>query len=763
MFAIFKKEFRSYFRRGYGIIFLAVAAFFTGLMITAYTLYYGSPKAEMLLPGLAILFSLALPILSMNIFSRDRLARTDRLLYSLPFKSSDIVVGKYAALLCIFGIEVVVLAFLPIVIGFFAPVNYASSYLSIVCFLLCGAMILALCSMFAASTKSSLMTVIFSYISIIASFLLYLVPVGSTSGLWKTVAGALRFLSPFSHLDDFLIGKLKITSFVYFALFIALFIFLAIRSVSKTRAKNDYGKKADETKKFSLSAALAIILCICTIAANGLAAIVPTRFSTIDLTSEKMFSVGKQTKEYIKAMDTNVSIYVLDADSSNKTLESLLTRYDEFSDAITVEYTTPYDIQDLLVSLGWDGSSALEPYTLIFESDKERYDVITPSSLYYYENPQFGTLTYSDYSSYLSTLYQYAASSSEYQSALQSLLNDTKFYYNAEQLINNSLEYLTVDIIPTPYYLTGHGEPSIEDSNLLTTFSYVGFPIETFDLSQNAQLPENAYSIFINNPTTDLTDAQAQTLLEFLKNGGSLTLITNEANLDMPNLMSLMSAYGLSASKGFVSFDYEAAKAEADAEKEANSDENTEADAEAEEVEEELPDKNLVTANVNTSHEAFAALEGYYGTFLRANEITIATDLRDTAKATAILTTDEKCFIDGVEDSTSAKTIAVMVQEDDTMVSWFTGGASFEGEDAEVININAYISLYAVVFGVDNYVSELTPAAPRLISQESLSIETGTKLALILTVTVVIPAAIAIVGTVFIKKYKKAPKKELQD
>ena len=769
MFAIFKRELRSYFRRGYGIIFLAVSAFFTGVMLTLYTLYYGSPKTEMLLPWLSILFSLALPILSMNIFSRDRLERSDKLLYSLPFKSSDIVIGKYSALLCIFGIEVVALAFLPIIIGFFATVNYASAYLAIICFLLFGAMLLALCTMFAATAKSSLMTVIFSYLSTLAAFLLYLVPVGGKSGAWRTVAGALRFLCPLSHLDELLMGRLKLTSFIYFALFIALFLFIAVRSVNKARAINDYGKKSTEAKRFSLSAALAIILCVCTIAVNGLATLIPTRFSSVDLTDQKILSISKATKEYIGSLDDDVTIYVLDADSSNKTFEALLAKYDEYSSAITVKYVSPYDIQNLLSTLGWDGYSALEPYTLILESDKERYDVIMPSSLYYYENEQFGTLTQSDYSSYVNTLYQYASSSEEYQSALQSLLYDTKIYYNAEQILNSSIEYLTVDIIPTPYYIKGHGEPGSEDSAVLYTYSYVGFPIEELDLSQRAELPEDASTLIINTPTSDLSDAETAMLLDFLKNGGSLTLITNEANLDMPNLMSIMNAYGLSASKGFVSYDYEAeAAAEAEAESETTAEDTEDAEGtedtentDTEEIVEELPDKNLVTAEINLTHDAFYSLEGYHATLLRANEIVVASDLRETAKATAILTTDEKCFIDGVENSTGAKAVAVMVEEGDTVVSWFTGSDSFEGEKADMIN--AYISLYALVWGVDNYDSELESATPRLVSQEALSIASSTKLALIATVVVIIPAAIAIVGTVFIKKYKKAPKKELQD
>ena len=703
----------------------------------------------------------------MNIFARDRLSRADKLLYSLPFKSSDIVLGKYAALLCFFLIEVAALALLPIIIGFFATVSYVSAYLSLICFLLFGAALLAMCMMFAASTKSSITAVLLSYASVIVSFLLYLTPVGATEGAWKTIAGILRFLSPFSHLDEFLIGKFKVTSIIYFALVIALFIILTVKAVNKTRTVNDYGKKSPEAKKFSLSAAFSIILCVCVIAANSLAALVPVRFSTFDMTSSKIMSVGKETKNFISSLDTNVTIHVLDADSSNKSLEVLLANYDAQSDKLTVKYSTTLDVEDILLSLGWDGASPLEPYTLILESDKDRYDVVFPSRMYYYENPQFGAMDENTYSSYLNSLSQYAQqdpTNTEYSSMFSSLINETQMFYNAEELINTSIEYISVDVIPSPYYLTGHGEPGAEDSMLLATYAYLGFPIEVLDAATLTELPADASSLLINAPTEDISKAQAELFIDFLKNGGAMTVITNEANLDMPNLMSVLSAYGLSANKGFVSYDYEAAAKEAAENAEAEATETEEGSATEEETP-EYPDKNLVATTINASHEALAPFEGYTTNVLRANEIIVSDSLRDTVKITPALTTNEKCFIDGVENSTGAKVIGVIAEEETsggtTKLTWLTGAEAYDSENADMMN--AYVSLYSVVWGVDAYTSDIEIPEPKLVSQDALSMSTNVRLALVAVVVVVIPAAILIVGAIKLKKYKKARKSEFEN
>jgi ABC-2 type transport system permease protein len=114
----------------------------------------------------------------------------------------------------------------------------------------------------------------------------------------------------------------------------------------------------------------------------------------------------------------------------------------------------------------------------------------------------------------------------------QSLYYMSARYLNIENAINQAVEYVTADVIPTFYFATGHGEKN-------TT----GGPL---DLTAIDKIPDEAAMILINTPDTDYSDAQTDMLIEYVKGGGRVVLFTNESNNEMPNLMRLCKSVGLS-------------------------------------------------------------------------------------------------------------------------------------------------------------------------------------------------------------------------
>ncbi len=746
MFTIFKKEIRSYLHRATALSFFIILSF-AEMIFGIFKNIFGYYTVEMVLPTFSIVFALCIPVIIINIFARDRAIGTDKLLYSLPFKSSDIVLGKYFAILSVFGVLTALLAILPVIFGFFGTVNYLAAYLALVCFFLFSAAMLAMCMFISAAIKKRYLSVIISYASIVAAFLLYLVPTGASDNFWMTVAKTLRFLSPFSHLDNFSVGAVKINSVIYFVIFTLLFLLLAIRAEGKNRAVVNYGKGAPQIKCTALSPALAIILCVCAVVTNTALSFLPVRLSTIDVTANKSITLSASTKEFLSSLDCNVQIYEINADGSNRQFEYFVELYDEYSDKITVKNVFQDDIRERLVSLGWDGTSNIMSYTLLIESENGRSQVFHPRMAYYYSNPEFGEMSESQYGQYYDTLSQYAAAYPEsYQEMFDSFVNDTKVYSNAEQQLTALIEYTTLDIIPSAYYLTGHGEPSPEKSNLYYFLNTVGFEFGgALDLSSANSLPEDASTVIINAPTSDLSNEEATLIKNFLAGGGSMTLITNEANLDMPNLMSLLSHYGVSAKKGYVSFDYEAA-AKAEQEETETSDETTE--------ETEYPDKNLVSANITSAHDSISSLYGYSADVLRANHIEISSVLRASVKVTPLLTTDKDCFIDGVEDSKGAKTVAVAIEETidgrTTDIAWYTGAESFDGEGIQMLN--AYAATYSVLWGIEEPEIQVGEISPKLISQNHPEVTGFTKYLLGST-----PILVSSPLTYFLLKYKQDP------
>ena len=743
MSAILKKELRSYIRRGSAFFFLAASLFYIGVLTMGYNFYTGYTQIELVLSSLTIAIAFTLPLLVLNLFSRDRGTRTDKLLVALSFRSSDVVFGKYLAALTFLGIDTVILAIFPIIIGMFGEVNYLSAYLSIVCFLLFCMMMLALVTFIASAFKSAVTSLIVSYLSVLFSFLLYLVPTGAGTGVWYTVASVLRFLSPFSHFDSFLSNNFNIASVIYFVLFTALFLSLSVIITKRNEETLKFGKKSNELRRFAVSPILATILCVCVVVVNTVIYFVPEKITMLDVSKNYLGDISDTTKKFIGDLDTDVRIYVINPDGSEKELNKFISLYDKNSDHISVIPTSAYNIAEKLMELGWDGYSEIAPYTIVVESDKgfERTQVANPSSLYYYDNPEFGAMDYDTYSYYYSILSQYAASDATYAEMLESFIYDTSIRTNIEQVLNEYIEYAVIDIIPKPYFLTGHDETNV---TLNDAFTYFGFAFTNVDLTQKS-IPEDASVLIINAPKSDFSDEETAVLKDFLANGGSMTVITNEANLKMPNLMSLLNAYGVSANPGFVAYNYEA---------ELEAEETTEETAEA-----ELPDKNLIEAPFNASHEVFAALEGYSAVVLRANHIDISSDIPAGVNALPVLTTDAKCYIDGLENSEGQKVVGVAISdernENSSNIVWITGADAFEGD--EVYQMNPYGAIYAILWGLDNYTSTLSAVDAKTVPMSYVSISSGARLALLIVFVFVIPAILIAVGTVLLVRFKKSP------
>ena len=97
MFTILKKELKSLLRKPTAYIFIAVLLAFTGIFTSIYNFYDGLAKPEYIISGLSIILALMIPFTVMDLFDKDRKTSADRLLFSLRFKTSDIVLGIWCS------------------------------------------------------------------------------------------------------------------------------------------------------------------------------------------------------------------------------------------------------------------------------------------------------------------------------------------------------------------------------------------------------------------------------------------------------------------------------------------------------------------------------------------------------------------------------------------------------------------------------------------------------------------------------------------
>jgi ABC-2 type transport system permease protein len=255
LYAIYRKELGQYFVSpiAYVVvgIFLVLAGFFfdkilqffiqNSLSAEMQAMQYGT-SAQMDVPGdvlrnfFGLISSLILfftPILTMGVFSEERKRGTMELLMTSPVTESQIVLGKFLASLTLFAIMLVPTAIYIFFMYFHSaprpPVGLVGAgYLGV---LLLGGSLLALGTFISSLTENQIIAAVLTFG---AFLLLWVIDLGAR-GAGSMAGEVVQYLSVIRHYDDFTRGIIDTSSLIYYVSFIALFVFLTVRSVDSMR------------------------------------------------------------------------------------------------------------------------------------------------------------------------------------------------------------------------------------------------------------------------------------------------------------------------------------------------------------------------------------------------------------------------------------------------------------------------------------------------------------------------------------------------
>ena len=285
MTAVLKHELRNYFHTLTAYVFGAFLLAFIGLGATLYNLQAAVSNFEFVLSFGSLVFVVIVPILTMRVISEEKKQRTDQLLYSLPITTTEVVLGKYLALLVVYLIPLAVVSVYPLIIARYGDVYLLTSYGSIFAFFVLGAALIALgvfissltdnqgfaagigiavillnyysasLSEYVSSTPAGALIAAFALVIVLgvvirhltknehlaygfyflaggAVLILYLADSEAFSGLLPSV---MKTLSLFERFYVFVNGVFDLTAIVYFVTFAAFFLFLSVQSLEKRR------------------------------------------------------------------------------------------------------------------------------------------------------------------------------------------------------------------------------------------------------------------------------------------------------------------------------------------------------------------------------------------------------------------------------------------------------------------------------------------------------------------------------------------------
>lgn len=181
MFAVYKKELRSYFTSMVGWIFIAFFLFFAGLYFMIYCLLNGVVNFSYVYQGIEMFFVLLLvPVLTMRVVAEENRQKTDQLLYTAPISLGKIIVGKYLALLTLFGAAMLVVSTYPVLLSHLVnkvstgteSVDFAIAYGSTIGFFLLGAAYIAIGLFISSLTESQVIAAVSSGLIMIFTYLM---------------------------------------------------------------------------------------------------------------------------------------------------------------------------------------------------------------------------------------------------------------------------------------------------------------------------------------------------------------------------------------------------------------------------------------------------------------------------------------------------------------------------------------------------------------------------------------------------------------
>lgn len=285
MIAVFKHELSSYFHSLTAYIFGAFLLAFVGIGAMIYNIQQAVANFEYVLSFVSLVFVVLIPVLTMRVIAEERKQKTDQLLYSLPLTTTQVVVGKYLALLMVYLLPLCMVSVYPLIFARYGEVYLLTSYGSILAFFVMGAALIAIGMFISSLTESqgfaagiAIPVILLNYysvslsehisstafgsaavLSIISCLLGLLVRILTKSekaaygaagvllaGIWGVylwdstlfeglLPDIMKKLSLFERFYTFVSGVFDITAIIYYLTVIVFFLFLSVQSLEKRR------------------------------------------------------------------------------------------------------------------------------------------------------------------------------------------------------------------------------------------------------------------------------------------------------------------------------------------------------------------------------------------------------------------------------------------------------------------------------------------------------------------------------------------------
>lgn len=236
----------------------------------------------------------------------------------------------------------------------------------------------------------------------------------------------------------------------------------------------------------------------------------------LDLTKDKLYSLGDETKTIIKGIKKDVTIYGLFDDGqigsgdAYKDIINLLGQYEKLG--IKVSYIDPDKDPGTIASFDKDKTKEIAKGDFVVKSGN-KVKKLSAQDLYG-QTSDYGRM------------------------------------YSAEPLITGAIKFVTSDVTPIAYFVDGHDEYSVDTdlTKIKGDLENNNMEVKPLSLVTEEKIPDDCKLLVFASPKRDLSDAEMIKVNAYLKDGkGRVVFLFDpvESGSKFPNFEEILQAYNV--------------------------------------------------------------------------------------------------------------------------------------------------------------------------------------------------------------------------
>lgn len=293
VFAVFKRNFWSYFSGVIGYLFIVVFVLL-GAFAAFQEMFFTNNVAtlDQLNKSFPLLLLFIVPAITMSVWSEERKLGTEELLFTLPVSDLEVLIGKYLAVISVYTVALLFSLTHAVVLAVIGQPDVGLLATTYFGYWLAGCALLSAGMMASYLTNSATVAFILGAVACAIPVFIWLTPVPP---LLETILGSDQFFDQLSvgrQFEPLGMGLIPPRSVLYFISLAIFMLYLNLILIGQRHWRGGSRGASMGWQYLLRAVSLALIL----ISANVLAG---TMNRTIDMTAEHVYSVSKTTKDLL--------------------------------------------------------------------------------------------------------------------------------------------------------------------------------------------------------------------------------------------------------------------------------------------------------------------------------------------------------------------------------------------------------------------------------------------------------------------------------